>query len=160
MKRMIRLTGINNIEYSDERQLPVYVDASAIIMITLGYTQFPKRSDQEQRNRATAGLWEEVERVTATLSGPAPNMAPSCEEEAQKVTDWANARQAAQDLHAAARLVDHYTNRASYGERIKCTEIALSCGTALEHGVMLSRVWVQETPEQIVDLMDPFARGA
>lgn len=153
MKKMIRLTGINNIEYPDERQMAVYVDAEAIIMITLGYTQFPKRADQEQLRAATAALWEEVDRVTSTLTGPAPLMAPTSEEEAQKVTDWANARQAAQDLTAAARLVDHYANRTSYGERIQCTEIALSCGTALEHGVMLSRVLVQERPEQIVELM-------
>lgn len=153
MKRMIRLTGINNIEYPDDQQLPVYVDPDAIIMINLGYSQFPMRGPQEQHKAATASLWEEVERVTSTLTGPAPNMAPTNEEEAQKVTEWANARQAAQDLTAAARLVDHYANRITYGERIKCTEIALSCGTALEHGVMLSRVWVQETPEQIVELM-------
>ena len=34
-----------------------------------------------------------------------------------------------------------------------CTEIQLACGTALEHGVMLARVWVSETPEEVAALV-------
>jgi hypothetical protein len=34
---------------------------------------------------------------------------------------------------------------------VECTEVQLACGTALEHGVMLTRVWVTETPEDVFE---------
>lgn len=155
MKRMIKLTGVNAPERANEAPGSIYVDPDAIITICTAFQRFERRQDREQQIAATKSLWEEVERVTAALAGgEAPKLTVESQVDADRLQGWANARQAAADLTAAARLVDNYANRASYTEPMRCTEIALSCGTAIEHGVMLSRLWVRETPEEVVGIID------
>lgn len=154
MKRMIRLTGVEAEQDQQEREPAVYVDPDAIITIVSCKQRFARRADQEQHQAAIRSLFEEVTRVTAELTNrDAPKLAVESQEDADRLQSWANSKQAATDLTAAARLVEHYANHVSYTDPVRCSEIALSCGTALEHGVMLSRLWVKETPEEIVGII-------
>ena len=155
----IRLTAIPQQDDVEGTARKVFVDANRIIMITSGKMRFPDPKAAENRHQVMNGLWDEVARVTVALNANVPSFTPNTEQEAKALQDWAQAKQAAQDLTTAANMVKHYADEKGYKDAIECTEVSLACGTALEQGVMLTRVWVTETPEQVADLAWPFAKG-
>lgn len=81
-------------------------------------------------------------------------MTASTEAEAKQADRWLVAKEAAASLQAAYHMVSHAMRGPAYHPAIDCTVVQLACGTALEHGVMLARVFVTETPEEVVQMME------
>ena len=151
--KMIKLTAVQHPDLPPAER-HVYLRADAIIMIAptrLGQTKLRAAEDWRQNVQI---LYEEVERVSHEISSFPPNIHPESEREVRELQVWANRKDIANSLATAYNMVQK--SAAATNTRhpdVDCTEVSLSCGTALEHGVMLSRVYVQESPDQIYDLL-------
>lgn len=153
MKHMIHLTGVPHPDLPDANR-SVFLDRDAIILITPSRMSHTKLHATEDWRQNVQILYEEVERVSHELSMFPPNMRPDSEKEAKEFQRWANRKDIANSLTAAFNMVQKSAAGANTRHPdVDCTEISLSCGTALEHGVMLSRVYVTETPERVIDIM-------
>lgn len=143
---LIKLTAVPNPDIDEGATSPCYVDATRIIAITRSFVEFRKIESVQRKRRlhdqlyaAAVALWDEVGEYIPKMTDPlAVEWMQRARETASKVT------QAHEIWGRAYREEDVYPAK-------MCTELQLACGTALEHGVMLARVWVSETPEQVVD---------
>jgi hypothetical protein len=150
---LIKLTGIGHPDFEDGKPQPTYIEASCVITIERGSTAQAKHMAVENHRQALQCLWNECERVSAEVNNMAPKtMTPENEQEAAKINKWFNAKQAADALNAACGLVAR-ARQDEYYPMVACTVICLSCGTETGHGVMLSRVFVQESPERVAALV-------
>lgn len=153
--KMIKLTALPHPDLPGPPR-HLYVAASAIILIAPQRMGHPKLGVVDAWRQNIQILYEEVERVAHELSMFPPNMHPESEKEATELQRWANRKDIANSLNAAYSMVQK--SAAETHQRhpdTDCTEVSLSCGTALEHGVMLSRVYVTETPEEIYARLQP-----
>lgn len=127
-----------------------YVDPRHIIMITREMFEPVKRKVLEERNETIEDLWRGTRQLATIVSGYMPSM-----DDPTAVGWMVQAKEAANHVGAI------YTelNRVHKGETPRhpaqeVTVVHLGCGTALEHGVMLAKVWVVETPEEIASVLD------
>jgi len=143
---LIKLTAVPNPDIEDGREHPVYIDASRVLFITRESVQFTKLASGEERRAAYDQLWKGVQILTEQVGAYIPNMSDPV-----AVGWFTRARETVQQVsNAYAMWSRAYTNLDNY-PRQSCTEVQLACGTALEHGVMLTRVWVKESPEEVYD---------
>jgi hypothetical protein len=54
-------------------------------------------------------------------------------------------------LNSAYENLNRIARDPEFYERETVTAISLACGTGLEHGVMLEKIWVIETPAEVAD---------
>ena len=143
---MIKLTGITNPRINNGQPYPVYIDPTRVLLITK-VAQSTLTADAERARRVAADqLHEGAEKLAKMVAEYAPNMADPV------AVGWM--RSCAAVAAAVNDAYHHYArafNKEDYTEPTTFTEIQLACGTALEHGVMLARVWVQEEPEAVAD---------
>lgn len=157
---LIKLTAVMHPDINAGQPLPVYVDPKRVLLITPGFVQHAKEGSIEQHRQAMQSLFEEVQRVSAEAgsAGPPKNWHPDSEQEAEKtgheMQRWLNAKEAAASLTAAYQLVARAGSQVGLHPRRACTEVQLACGTALENGVMLARVWVTEPPEKVAHMVE------
>lgn len=145
---MIQLTGVPHPDINNGEQTPVFIDESRVLVIEQSTTQFTKRRSAEKYRQAVQGLHQEVERVRSELS-ETPPMVPTTENEAEQIRRWVQAKDCAGALQAAYGLVANAANHVESHPPVDCTCVSLACGTGLEHGVMLSRVFVTESPAEV-----------
>jgi hypothetical protein len=151
---LIKLTGIPHPDLNGGRPNAVYIDASRVLLIIQGHCQHAKISSIEQKQEEYGKLRAGAMRLTAVVDGYMPKM-----DDPLAVGWMRTAQMAAHAVTEAAREWHNWIRENDYHPRVDCTEVQLACGTALEHGVMLTRVWVSETPEQVADLVaGPFAK--
>lgn len=150
MHALLRLTAIPHPDINDGESFPIYVEPTRILVIERGTHQFTKTRSAEQFRQNVQSLHEEVHRIIGELA-KAPSMTPETATEAELVRHWVQIKDAAGALHAAYNLVAGAANSPQYHPLVHCTVVQLACGTGLEHGVMLARVYVTETPKEIVD---------
>lgn len=141
---LIKLTAVSNPDIDEGREHTVYVDASRVLFITRGTVQFTKVASGEERRIAYDKLWNGVQILTEQVGAYIPSMTDPV------AVEWmTRARETVQQISNAYSMWGRaYTQLDSY-PRQSCTEVQLACGTALEHGVMLTRVWVKESPEEV-----------
>lgn len=152
---LLKLTGLSNPDNDQGRQSAVYIDASRILVIERGRLGFAKQGSIEANRQATEILHQEVHRIANELTARVPSMVPENDRDAERVRMYMQAKDAAASLMAAFGEVSRTANSSDYYPAIDCTCISLACGTALEHGVMLSRVYVHETPEEVAEMISP-----
>lgn len=146
---LVRLTGLPDPDTHKAR--PVYIESRNVLVIERGSVSFPKRGAQEAYRQAMWALYDEVTRVNEEAAALTAHMAPDNEEKAKESNRWFVAREAAQSLTTAYKLVSgELKNSAAIHPAVECTIVSLACGTALESGVMLSRVYVTESPDEVV----------
>jgi len=146
---LIRFTAIPNPDLNAEASRYLYVESQSVITIERGRWALTKESSLDEQRVLTQRLWEEVERVNGELSAMTKNVAPQDQEEADRMNHWVRMKDAAASLSSAYTMVSRVWDKQSSHPRIECTVLCLSCGTALEHGVMLARVPVMETPDEV-----------
>lgn len=144
----IRLTQVAHPDLNGGQSTPVFLRSEDVIVINRGQQTFTKMGSQEAHRQALESLHEEVQRINEEANR-APSMVPHDEEDAKKIDRFMRVREAAAALNAAWGLIQRAASGPSYYPAIECTEVCLACGTALEHGVMLARIWVTETPEEV-----------
>lgn len=141
---LIKLTGVAHPDLNGGRPAPVYIDASRVLLISAGHTRHAKLDSADRKrliyDRLSAAAFELSQKVTDYV----PDMADKV------ALDWMmNARAGAAAVNEAYRAWAHAGREEDFHPRVDCTEVQLACGTALEHGVMLTRVWVSESPEEV-----------
>ena len=140
---LIKLTGTPNPDLNGGKPSPVYIDASRVLLICPSYIEPPRLDEVNRRKGLLSRIWAGAETLHEKVSSYIPNMTdPVALEWMQTV------RAACGEVSEAYRAINRIGPDA-FHPRVECTEIQLACGTALEHGVMLTRVWVNETPEEV-----------
>jgi len=148
---LIKLTGIPNPDINGGRSSPVYIDPTRVLLIEASITRPVKKGSGEAWRQAISSLHDEVLRVSAEAANP-PSMVVDSEQSERAINSYMRTREAAAALNAAHGLVARSSIEA-YHDEIACTCVSLACGTGLEHGVMLARVSVLESPEEIARLI-------
>lgn len=142
---LIKLTGVPHPDLNGGVAQPVYIDASRVLLICQGHHQFPKIGSLERNHENYSRLRSGAEKLAEIVNGYIPKM------DDPTAVGWMRVAQvAAQAVSDAARSWREAAGLQDYHPRMDCTEVQLACGTALEHGVMLTRVWVSETPEEVM----------
>ena len=142
---LIKLTGVSHPDLNGGVAQPVYIDASRVLLICQGHHQFPKIGSLERNKDLYAKLRAGATKLSEIVNGYIPKM------DDPTAVGWMRVCQtAAQAALDVTREWYQASGTQDYHERMDCTEVQLACGTALEHGVMLTRVWVSETPEEVM----------
>lgn len=152
--RLIKLTGIGHPDIDGGRPSAVYVDPTRILTVEAGTTQYPKHMSIENHRQTLNGLFEEVERVVGEAKQRRVHHDPQNEQHCRENDTFLWARDSAAALTAAYQLVARTASTPELYPLMPCTTLSLACGTGLEHGVMLSRVFVKESPEDVAKLME------
>lgn len=138
---LIKLTGMAHPDLNGANA--VYVDASRVLLICPGYFEPMRLDEVNRRKQITAQIWAAAESLHEKVHGYIPDMTDPV------AIQWMQtARAGCSEVSEAYRAINRLGPE-SYHPRLECTEVQLACGTALEHGVMLTRVWVKETPEEV-----------
>lgn len=142
---LIKLTAVSNPDVDNGAVHPVYIDATRILFIGRAELELARRGQIEIQRAAQWKLWETVQALNEKAGGYIPDPRdPVAMEWMMQVRDTSLQVQAAYNA-----LGNAVRDQSVYHPRIPCTEIQLACGTALEHGVMLAKVWVTESPEEV-----------
>ncbi len=145
---LIKLTAASNPDIDNGMPAPVYVDATRILCIQLASVQFIKQTSVDAKQKLSHQLWAAAEKLVDKVGSYIPDMTNPL------AVEWmSRARETAQMVNQAYSLWSKAANQPETYPRQMCTEIQLACGTALEHGVMLARVQVQESPEDVYRLI-------
>lgn len=96
-----------------------------------------------------------MKRLTKLLIEKMPN-----EIDNQEAAKWAKEMHLLMhDVQACHAAWGQAYREDDYHPRLACTEVQLACGTALEHGVMLTRIMVTETPDEVATIIRRPAGG-
>lgn len=145
---LIKLTGVPHPDLNGGNSQPLYIDASRVLLIARGWQQFPKIGSIDGKQELSRALYGAACRLQDHVNAYIPKMQDPV------AVEWMmTARAAAMDVQNAYQKWTYGSKEQDYHPRVDCTEVQLACGTALEHGVMLTRVWVQESPEQVAAAM-------
>lgn len=145
---LIRLTGIPHPDLNGGNAQPIYIDASRVLLILGGYVTLPKLGSMEAHKE----LYDKLFIASRQLADAANSYMPDMTD--PTAVGWMRTIQmTAGDVNSAYKAWGSSYNQNDFYPRIDCTEIQLACGTALEHGVMLTRVWVSESPEEVCEVV-------
>ena len=145
---LIKLTGVPHPDLNGGKAQPVYIDASRVLLICQGHVTYPKIGAVE-RNRA---LYDDLYRGACTLAEKVNGYIPQMTDPV--AVGWMKtANAAAVAVNEAYAAWGRAYNEGNYHPRVDCTEVQLACGTALEHGVMLTRVWISEPVDFVAELV-------
>lgn len=150
---LIRLTGVPHPELNEGKPQPVYIDCRKVLTIEPGMHSPAKLETAEAQRQAIWELHDEVERAARELQKPPATIHAETEEHARAVDLYVKSRDVAAEMLAAYKLVAHWHRQPLNHKPVECTIVGLSCGTALEQGVMLTRVAVMEAAEEVARLV-------
>jgi hypothetical protein len=142
---LIKLTGVPHPDLNGGKPQPVYIDASRVLLICQGHFQYPKIGAVEENQERMMALWRGVNRLADKTNDYIPDFHDPV------AVKWLQEVRAASALVSNAYADVRKADPNVFHPRMECTEVQLACGTALEHGVMLTRVWVSETPEEVAE---------
>jgi hypothetical protein len=148
MNVLIKLTGVPHPDLNGGKPQPIYIDASRVLLIIQGHQRYPKIEAVERGRELLDQLW----RLSADLARRANEYIPDFTDPVamEWVKKIATAAMAVNDAYGS--WAKSY-QQGDYHPMVECTEVQLACGTALEHGVMLTRVWVSESPDEVAVLV-------
>lgn len=142
---LIKLTSVSHPDFAEGKPQPVYIDWSRIICVCATRIAQPREGSKNERRIAYDNMYEAITGLAAKCN------AVKVDVENIETVNWMRAVQA-----TSAAVSDAYRQYSAVWKdsdnhpQADCTEVQLACGTALEHGVMLARVYVSETPEEVV----------
>jgi len=141
---LIKLTSVPNPDLNGGQSQPCYIDASRVLLITQGSFRFAKADSVEAKRKLADDLYGAAMKLSDAVGGYTPSMTdPVAVEWMQRARETSSlVTKAYTDWSRSWNVDDQHP-------RVDCTEVQLACGTALEHGVMLIRVWVTERPEEV-----------
>jgi hypothetical protein len=142
---LIKLTAIPHPDLNGGKPQPVYIDASRVLLILGSHHQHPKIGSVERKREEYMRLRAGAQKLAEIVDGYMPKM-----DDPIAVGWMRTAQMSAAAVSEAAREYFNALGEPDLHERVDCTEVQLACGTALEHGVMLTRVWVSESPDEVV----------
>ena len=146
---LIKLTAVPNPDVDEGRPAAVYLDATRILMITRSSVQFTKQGSVDRHRELYDTLYGAAQKLSDQVGNYIPSMTDPV------AVEWmTRARDASCKVNDAFSVWGKAYAQPEMHPRVMCTEIQLACGTALEHGVMLARVWVTETPEEVKNLIE------
>ena len=146
---LIKLTALAHPDLAGGNPWPVYVDASRVLLITRSSHQFLKLGAADLKREVYDDLWAGARRLEKLLNEKMPD-----EIDTQEAAKWSKElRMLSSDIQTAYSAWGQAYRQDDLHPRVECTEVQLACGTALEHGVMLTRVMVTETPDEVVRLI-------
>ena len=146
---LIKLTALSHPELNEGKSWPVYIDASRVLLITRSSHSFPKLGAEDLKREVYDDLWAAMRRYEKLLTVKMPN-----EIDTQDAMKWAKEmHMVSHEIQGAYQAWGQAYRTQDFHPRVNCTEVQLACGTALEHGVMLTRVSVTETPEEVFELV-------
>lgn len=152
---LIKLTGVPHPDLNDGKPQAVYIDASRVLLIARGHHQFPKIGSIESRQELARTMYAASCKLSDKVNEYIPTMTDPV------AVDWMmNIRGVATDVQNAYQKWSYVSRESDFHPRMECTEVQLACGTALEHGVMLTRVWVNESPEDVAGKISALSIGA
>jgi enamine deaminase RidA (YjgF/YER057c/UK114 family) len=141
---LIKLQGVPHPDLNGGKPQAVYIDASRVLLIIQGHVSHPKIGSVENQRDLYDQLHEASERLNRTINEYIPNMTDPV------AVEWVRT---INGMGAAVNDAYHHWGQAyrqgKYHPSVDCTEVQLACGTALEHGVMLTRVWVSDSVEDV-----------
>ncbi len=141
---LIKLTGVSNPDLNGGNPAPVYIDASRVLLITPGYTRHAKIAAADRHREIYDRLREGAEKLSRKVGEYVPDMADKV------ALEWLmQARAGAAEVNEAYQAWARAGRQDDFHPWVECTEVQLACGTALEHGVMLTRVWVTESADEV-----------
>lgn len=144
---LIKLTAIPSPDFADLSHQPCFVERERVISITRVSMRPARLAAMDEHLEALDKLWQGTQKLAQMVSENTPAYTdPTSVQWHSTVRESANALSA-----AYSHSVKFDRNR--YHPRITCTEIALAAGTAENGGMMLQRVWVTETPEEVAIAM-------
>ena len=147
---LIKLTALSHPDLDGGISWPVYVDASRVLLITRSSHQFLKLGAADLKREVYDDLWAGARRFAKLLNEKMPN-----EIDTQEAAKWAREmRMLSGEIKTSYSAWGQPYRQDDLHTRVECTEVQLACGTALEHGVMLTRVMVTETPEQVYQAIE------
>lgn len=154
---LIKLTALPHPDINGGRAWPVYIDPRMVMVITRCMHQHVKLLHADLKRELYDDLFSSTQRLHKFLHEKWPEAIDTSESAA-----WAKSmNMAAGAVNDAYNAWGRAYRADDFHPKQECTELQLACGTALEHGVMLARVWVSESPEQVADLINPTdPRGA
>lgn len=146
---LVKLTGVPHPDLNGGKPQAVYIDASRVLLITQGHHQFPKIGSIERKQELAQKFYD----AACNLSDHVGKYLPAMDDPV--ALGWMNtARVTATEVQNAYQKYSYLSRSEDYHPRVDCTEVQLACGTALEHGVMLTRVWVSESPEEVSRILN------
>lgn len=149
MKNLIELTALPHPDMNEGKSWPVFVDASRILNITRGRHQNLRLDRQRLKIEVYDDLFFGIQRLTRLLMDKMPT-----EIDNQEAAKWAKEMHAvSHDVQECYSVWGRAYRSEDFHPPTECTEIQLACGTALEHGVMLARIFVVEQPDEVVRRM-------
>lgn len=141
---LIKLTGVPHPDLNGGKPQAVYIDASRVLLIAQNWHRYPKIGVQDSYNELHSKLFLATSELAEKVSGYIPSMSDPV------AVGWMQTAQvAAGAVSEAYRNWGAAHNEQAFHPRVECTEVQLACGTAIEHGVMLTRVCVTESPDEV-----------
>lgn len=145
---LIKLTAVPNPEIDDGAPYAVYIDATRVLYISRGTIRFTKEDAIDTHRAYYDKLYAGSRKLAEMVNAYVPAM-----DDPTAVGWMMRARETSQAVQEAYTAWARAYQQHEQYDRQSCTEIQLACGTALEHGVMLTRIWVQESPENVAELV-------
>lgn len=143
---LIKLTGVPHPDLNGGKAQSVYIDASRVLLICQSHVEHPKIGSVEEQRDLHVRIWEAAMTLSQKVCAYVPDMTDPV------AVGWMKTATAASHaVNSASNAIQHVSGRSALHPSVDCTEVQLACGTALEHGVMLTRVWVSESPEEVAN---------
>lgn len=144
---LIKLTAAPHPDLNGGLPWPTYIDASRILSIGRAMHQFARLDRQMLKTECYDEMYFGIQRLVKLLGEKLPT-----EIDTQEAAKWAKElHMASHEVQSAYQVWGRAFNTQDLHPSVECTEIQLACGTALEHGVMLARHWVTESPEEVAE---------
>lgn len=157
---LIKLTGIPHPDVNGGQSWPIYIDATRVLFITRSIHRPVKMMNSNLKAELYDDLYDSTRRLHEHLQKVWPT-----EIDNQEAAAWAKTMtMASQAVNEAYSQWNRSYRADEFWAPVECTEIQLACGTALEHGVMLARMWCMEQPDEVAktihDATDGRARAS
>jgi hypothetical protein len=144
---LIRLTALPHPDLNGGKPWPVYVDRSRVLLITRSWHQHVKIAHGDVKREVYDDLYSGARRLAKMVNDEMPMAIDD-----ERTAKWAKEMHAlCHDVNECYQAWGRSFRAEDFYERVECTEVQLACGTALEHGVMLTRVWVTDSPEDVFE---------
>lgn len=151
---LIKLTNAPSPDINAGVPSVCYVESTRIISLCRSSIRPGSVRAVDERAALAETLWTGAHRLSDCVNKYVPDM-----HDPTSVGWMQEARGHAQHVLDAYRAING-TDRNQYQDRMECTDVTIAAGNAENGGMMLQRVWVIETPDEIAAMLESrFAPG-
>lgn len=146
---LIKLNSVPHPDLNNGAPWPLFIDASRVLLITRTVHQQVKMMHGDLKREVYDDLYSGARRLAQLVNEKMPMSI-----ENEQAAKWAKEmHNLCHEVNESYQAWGRAYQADDYHPRIECTEVQLACGTALEHGVMLTRVWVSNPIEEVANLV-------